>query len=75
MSPEELKTRIETLGPGTQVEVKDLTGTENHYEAQIQSPAFNGKLTMEQHRMVYALLKEEMASGEVHALTLKTSGV
>jgi len=72
MSPDALKNRIEKLGEQTQVEVVDLTGTEDHYQATIVSPAFEGKLMMEQHRMVYDLLKQEMASGEVHALTLKT---
>lgn len=73
MSPDELKARIQKLSPDTEVEVRDLTGTQDHYEARVSSPAFQGKMTMEQHRMVFDLLKDEMASGEVHALTLKTS--
>lgn len=72
MTPNELKARIETLAPGTRCEVTDLTGTHDHYEAMVVSPAFSGKRMMEQHRMVYALFKEEMASNEVHALSLKT---
>lgn len=72
MKPEELKQRIETLAPNTKVEVIDLTGTEDHYEAHVVSPAFSNKSLVEQHQMVYALLKNEMASGEVHALSLKT---
>jgi stress-induced morphogen len=72
MSPAPLKSRIETLGPGTQVEVMDLTGTQDHYQAVIVSPAFAGRLMVEQHRLVFGLLKAEMDSGEVHALTLRT---
>ena len=72
MTPEQLKSRIETLGPGTLVEVLDLTGTEDHYQAKIASPAFKGKSMVEQHRLVFELVKPEVDSGELHALTLKT---
>ncbi|MBN22857.1 MAG: hypothetical protein CL678_16340 [Bdellovibrionaceae bacterium] len=73
MTPDELKIRLEALGPDTQVEVDDLTGTQNHYQATIESSVFEGKSMIQQHQMVYALVKEEMASNEVHALSLKTS--
>jgi len=72
MTAAELKTRIETLAPGTKVEVVDLTGTQDHWQATIVSPAFSGKTLIEQHRMVFDLLKQEVESNEVHALTLKT---
>jgi acid stress-induced BolA-like protein IbaG/YrbA len=72
MKSQELKSRIESLAPGTQAEITDLTGTEDHYQALVISPAFEGKLMIEQHRLVYGLLKAEVDSGEVHALTLKT---
>lgn len=72
MTANELKARIETLAQGTQVQLVDLTGTQDHWQAIIVSPAFEGKSMMEQHRMVFALLKEEVASNNVHALTLKT---
>jgi acid stress-induced BolA-like protein IbaG/YrbA len=72
MTPEQLKTRIQKLGPGTEVEVVDLTGTMDHYQAIVISPAFEGKLMIEQHRMVMGILQAEIDSGEVHALTMKT---
>ena len=72
MTPQQLKTRIETLAPGTQAEVNDLTGTQDHYQAIVVSTAFAAKMMIEQHRMVFVLLKTEVDSGEVHALTLKT---
>ena len=64
--------RIQTLAPGTQVQLNDLTGTQDHWQAVIVSPAFQGKMMMEQHRMVYALFEKEIQSNDVHALTLKT---
>jgi acid stress-induced BolA-like protein IbaG/YrbA len=73
MTPEQVKNRIqEKLGPGTEAEIIDLTGTMDHYQAIIISPAFEGKLTMEQHRMVMGSLQTEIDSGEVHALTMRT---
>src|SRR3954452_17711673 len=72
MSPEKLKQRLESLGPLTNAEIIDLTGTQDHYQAVIVSPEFTGKIMIEQHRMVLELVQEEIDSGEVHALSLKT---
>jgi len=72
MSPEQLKMKLETLAPNTQVQVIDLTGTEDHYQAVVVSPVFAGKIMIEQHRMVYQVIQADIDSGEVHALTLKT---
>lgn len=52
--------------------VNDLTGTQDHYQAVVISPAFEGKMMIEQHRLVFGLCKAEIDSGELHALTLKT---
>lgn len=44
---------------------------ESHYRIVVVSPAFSGKSRVERHRMVNALLADELA-GRVHALALKT---
>ena len=72
MSPIQLKEKLESLAPGTYAEVMDLTGTQDHYQAIVVSSLFEGRIKMEQHRIVFGLLKAEVDSGEVHALTLKT---
>lgn len=72
MTPAQLKQRLETLSKETQAEVTDLTGTQDHYQAVIISPAFAGKMMLEQHRMILSLVQAEVDSGEVHALTMKT---
>lgn len=59
---------IETI---VHLEVKDLTGTQDHYEATIVSGAFDGKSKIEQHQLVYRALGDLM-SGPVHALALNT---
>lgn len=72
MSPLEIKQRIESLAPQTEAWVRDMTGTQDHYEAVVISPVFGGKAMIENHRTVLDLFKSEIDSGEVHALTLKT---
>ena len=72
MNVAQLKERLETLAPETQADVVDMTGTQDHYQAVVISSAFEGKMMIEQHRMVFRLLQAEVDSGEVHALTLKT---
>jgi acid stress-induced BolA-like protein IbaG/YrbA len=72
MTSQQIKARIETLAPGTKAELIDLTGTQDHWQAIIVSSAFAGRTMLEQHRMVFDLFKAEVASNEVHALTLKT---
>ena len=72
MTPEQLATRIKELHPETQVQVKDLTGTQDHYQVTVVSPAFQGKLMVQQHQMIMKLLKAEIDSEEVHALSMKT---
>lgn len=44
---------------------------ESHFRIVVVSPAFAGKSRVERHRMVNALLTDELV-GRVHALALKT---
>ena len=47
--------------------------TETHFAISIVSDAFKSKMQPARHRMVYALLQEEMArEGGIHALQLST---
>lgn len=72
MTPEQLKERIQGLHPETYVEVRDLTGTQDHYQVVVVSPAFKDKMMVEQHKLVMGILKSEIDSNEVHALSMKT---
>jgi stress-induced morphogen len=69
MKPDAIIERIRAVLPDAQVELKDLTGTEDHWEATIVSAAFVGKSPVERHRMVYAALADELR-GPIHALSL-----
>ena len=64
--------RIQAALPGAQVEIQDTTGTGDHFEARVVSPAFSGKTLVEQHQLVYAPLQDLLKTGELHALALKT---
>ena len=71
MDPTELKNALLASFPDADVEIRDLTGTRDHYQARIVSAAFAGKSRIEQHRLVYAALGDAM-KGPVHALALST---
>jgi stress-induced morphogen len=71
IDPEEVRARLVRALPGADVELVDLTGTKDHYQARIVSSAFEGKSLIEQHQIVYGALGEAM-NGPIHALALKT---
>ena len=72
VEPSEVESRIRAgIESVSHIEVKDLTGTKDHYEAVIVSPSFDGKSRVDQQRMVFAALGELM-NGPIHALTFKT---
>ncbi|KAI9802736.1 MAG: hypothetical protein M1825_002758 [Sarcosagium campestre] len=49
------------------------TSVETHFRLVITSEAFRSKMQPARHRMVYALLKDELArAGGIHALQLRT---
>jgi stress-induced morphogen len=71
MTTDDLRSRLLAAFPGAEVEVSDLTGTSDHFEATITAPQFAGRSRIEQHQMVYRALGEAMKA-EIHALALKT---
>lgn len=71
MSPRDVEAQIRAALPDAKVEVRDLTGTGDHFAAHVVSAAFAGKTRVEQHRMIYAALGEAM-KGPIHALALET---
>lgn len=56
---------------GAEVEIVDLAGDGDHYEAIVTAEAFRGLPRIRQHQMVYAALGTRMGD-ELHALKLKT---
>ena len=72
LDPKMLAQRLIQALPGADVEIRDTTGTGDHFEARVVSPAFAGKSLVEQHQLVYAPLQDLLKTGELHALALKT---
>jgi stress-induced morphogen len=71
-TPEDLKARIETALPGATAQVEDLTGTGDHFRAEVVSDRFAGLSRVEQHRLVYDVFGTDIG-GPIHALSLRTS--
>jgi stress-induced morphogen len=70
-SPDAVRQRLLATFPDAAIEVTDLTGTQDHFQAVVVTPAFQGKTRIEQHKMVYGALGELM-NGAIHALALTT---
>jgi stress-induced morphogen len=68
---EELKRRIESALPGSEVQIDDLTGGGDHFRAEVVSHRFEGLSRIEQHRLVYDVFGAEVG-GPIHALSIKT---
>ncbi|NBV51093.1 BolA family transcriptional regulator [bacterium] len=69
-TPEKIKLIVSEKMPGSRVQVKDLTGTQDHFELTIVSSVFQGKSLVERHRMVYSLFGSAVGA-EIHALSVK----
>ena len=72
ISPDEIKSTLEKVLPGSTIEIRDLTGGGDHFQAIIVSSLFEGKGLVDQHQMVYAALRDALGSERIHALALKT---
>jgi stress-induced morphogen len=70
--PDRVKAQLVAAFPGAEVEIVDLTGTQDHFQARVVASQFLGKSRVDQHKMVYAALGEWM-NGAIHALALTTS--
>lgn len=55
--------------PGAHVQV---TGDGSHFDAVVVSEDFEGKSPIQKQRLVMAAVKQEIESGELHALSIKT---
>ena len=73
MTPEEVEARIEAELPDCEATVEPARGAheDDHLEATVVSPAFEGESLVDQHEMVYDALGEAMTT-DIHALELTT---
>ncbi len=68
MEPDEIKQLIEQgISDATAI----VTGEAGKYEAIVISQSFEGLTMVKEHQMVYATVNSHIASGELHALSIK----
>lgn len=72
MTAQQMKDRLQTAYPDGDIQVIDLTGTQDHWQVAIESKAFAGLSRLQQQRHVMDVFGPELKTGEVHALTIKT---
>ena len=72
ITPEEIQNILVQKLPGAEITVEDMTGTSDHFQVMVLWSGFNGKGLIQQHQWVNRALEEELASGRIHALKIKT---
>lgn len=72
MTQEQMQQRISEAYPDADLVVMDLTGTQDHWEVRISDKSLNELPRIKRHKAIMGLFSEELASGEVHALSIRT---
>jgi stress-induced morphogen len=57
-----------------ELDVEDRTGTGDHFQVTVGSPAFEGLSLLDQHRRVNDALAAPLGDGSIHELRIKTKG-
>ena len=71
MKQQDIIAKLTAVIPDAKVSLRDLTGTEDHWEITVESEEFRGLSRMSQHRKVYDALRQEVG-GPIHALSITT---
>ncbi|NIB41866.1 BolA/IbaG family iron-sulfur metabolism protein [Pseudomaricurvus alkylphenolicus] len=69
MQPEEIKALLQEQIADSQVEV-NVEGS--HVNVVVVSPAFEGLTPVKKQQLVYGVLSDQIASGAIHAVNMKT---
>lgn len=67
MTPEHIQQKIIQGMPDAEINV---TGDEGKFIAQVVSEQFTGLTPIKRHKLVYACVDDDIASGALHALTI-----
>jgi acid stress-induced BolA-like protein IbaG/YrbA len=68
MNEQDLITRIKTIYPDAEISV---SGENCNFEVNVTSPAFTEMKSLQRQRSILTLFNQEIASGELHALTVR----
>ena len=72
MPADQIETLIREAIPDARIEIVDLAGDGDHYEARVIAESFRGQPLVRQHQRVYQALGGRMGT-ELHALKLTTA--
>ncbi|RDB36477.1 BolA family protein [Spirobacillus cienkowskii] len=67
----EVKHRIESGIASSECIVHEFSGGTDHYSVIVVADAFEGQSSLARHRIIMDLFQAEVATGEVHALSIK----
>jgi acid stress-induced BolA-like protein IbaG/YrbA len=67
MTPQQIQQLIEQSMKDAEVSV---SGAEGKFTAEVVSQQFDGLPLIKRHKLVYACVNDEIASGALHALTI-----
>ena len=75
MEAETIRVLLERAFPDAlELDVEDRTGTGDHFQVVVASPAFDGISLLDQHRRVNDALAAMLQNGSIHELRIKTKG-
>ena len=75
MEAEAIRALLERAFPNAaELDVEDRTGTGDHFQVTVVSPAFEGLSLLDQHRRVNDALAAPLGDGSIHELRIKTKG-
>lgn len=75
MEPQVIRALLERAFPNAvELAVDDRTGTGDHFQVTVSSPAFDGVSLLDQHRRVNDVLEPMLRDGSIHELRIKTKG-
>jgi stress-induced morphogen len=76
MEAEAIRTILASAFPeATELAVEDRTGTGDHFQVTLASPAFDGLSLLDQHRRVNEALAGPLGNGSIHELRIRTRSV
>ena len=68
MNAQQIENLIQAGIPGAEVTV---SGGEGKFEATVVSSAFEGLVPVKRHQLVYSTVREQIADGSLHALSIR----
>lgn len=72
MTAAEIRDKIEAEVPGATADVRDYTGTGDHFQVRVVASAFEGLTRVERHQLVYRALGAAVDGRTIHAIALET---